>query len=387
MKSNYLRRSPLSSMNAEETRGYKAYKIKNIQKTSRNGYYFFPVIKPVRYMMEADAQFEYKKAVTEKIEKPEKESDDKNIFFDSLKKMNPKDIVLNEAAKNAKKQSIDFVRYFVLLVSLAVFLYSGYKLVEHFYGYVESAREYDDIRVMMFGPDDFQGSQSLKKTKANIPIKDHMALQKQQTRNHAARAEVSDGIDEITQSRMDMVKLTDINPDLYGWIRVSHTTINYPVVQTTDNDYYLYYSFKKTRSSSGAIFADCKNSRDIVENRNTVIYGHNMLDNSMFQPLILFGSRLDFFKDGIIELMTEDATYYYEIFSAREEDPASGYIRVDFIDDEDFLGFLYEMQERSYFQKYMEFDEETKIITLSTCINDYKRDMRFVVQGVLFDIR
>jgi sortase B len=314
--------------------------------------------------------------------------EEKNIFFDSLKSMTPNDIDLNETAKNAKKPSIDFVRYFVLVVSLAVFLYSGYEIVTRLYGYVEARGEYADLQKMTLIPGDFAGSQSLKKTRANVPIKDHMALQRQQTRNHAFGAEISEWIDdEVPPPRVNSGSFRDINSDFYCWIRVSQTTIDYPVVQTTNNDYYLNYSFRKVRNAAGAIFADHRNSKDIGENRNMVIYGHNMLDNSMFQPLIIFGSRWDYFKNGIIELSTEEATYYYEVFSAREADPSSGYIQVDFDSDEEYIEFLYEMQECSNFNKYLEFDAESKIVTLSTCVNDYKRDWRFVVQGVLFDIR
>jgi len=374
-------------MNAEETREYKAYKVKNIQKTNRGGENIFSGFKPARYMADIKAQFEYKNKPEK--EKDEKEEDDEpNVFFDSLKTMTPGEIVLNEAARNAKKPSFDFVRYFVLLVSLGVFIYAGYNIAVRLYLYVQAAQESASIQALMFGgEEDFEGSQSLKKTRENLPIKDHMALQKQMTRNYAVGADISDGINETDQKQLNLVKIADKNPDLYGWIRVSHTTINYPVVQTSDNDHYLYYSFEGRRNPSGAIFADHNNSRDIAENRNTVIYGHNMLDNSMFQPLIIFGSRFDYFKDGIIELTTEDATYYYEIFSAREEDPSSGYIAVDFYDDEQYIEFLNAMQERSVFRKYFEFDAETRIITLSTCVNDYKRDWRFVVQGILFDVR
>jgi len=180
--------------------------------------------------------------------------------------------------------------------------------------------------------------------------------------------------------------LITLNSDLYGWIIVKNTTINYPVVQTTDNEYYLYYSFKKTRSPSGAIFTDYRNDRDVSKNRNTLIYGHNMLDNSMFQPLIRFEKDQDLFQNGIIELITETATYYYEIFSAHEEDPASGYITVDFDSDNKYVDFLKTMQNRSVFYKNVTLDKNSKIITLSTCINDFRRDMRFVVQGVLIDV-
>jgi sortase B len=105
----------------------------------------------------------------------------------------------------------------------------------------------------------------------------------------------------------------------------------------------------------------------------------------MFQPLINFGYKEDYINNGIIEITTDDAIYYYEIFSAREEEPDADFIEVNFNSDEEYIKFLNEMKERSIFQKDIAFDKNSKIITLVTCINDFKRDMRFVVQGVLIN--
>jgi len=384
-------------MNANDVRVYKSYKIKNIYKANRAVESLSDISKPVRYMEDIKAQFVCKKMII---------FNEPNIFSESLSGMTPNDIDLNEAAKNVKKPSVDFVRYFILLVSLGVFVFSGYKMAGMLYEYVLAAKEYSSLQYMFVSGDDaFEGTQSLRKTKTNAPLKDHMALQRQK-RDRTVGAEAIGEIGDIEQQRMSMVKFADKNPDMYGWIRVSHTTINYPVVQTTDNEHYLNYSFEGKYNKSGAIFADWQNSRDVSLNYNTVIYGHNMLDRSMFQPLIDFGTRIDYFRDGIIELITAEATYYYEIFSVREEDPASGYIETNFyerdeenrivldeegnpkFDAEIYLDFLKTMKERSIFQKNnIVFDEESRIITLSTCVNDIRRDWRFVVQGILFDVR
>ena len=190
-------------------------------------------------------------------------------------------------------------------------------------------------------------------------------------------------------------RLVDINPDFYGWIKVSNTTIDYPVVQTTDNNYYLAYSFEKKRSNSGAIFADYRNSKNISENRNTVIYGHNMLDNSMFQPLIDFGAREDYFKNGIIEIIREEAVYKYEVFAAYEEamtEPLTdimGYdeMALEFGSDEEYVEYLHEKQNFSIFHKDVKLDENSKIITLVTRVNNVSLAHRFVVQGVLVEVR
>ena len=406
-------------MNAQDIR---MYKIKNKQKVNRNGDSFLSVLKlrnnadsdskvspkRKRYMKDVKSLFKNTEIFeaaepNEMIEITEAGESEKindineandihdidNVFFTSLKNMTHKDIELNEVAKNVKKPPIDFVRYFVLLFSLTIFIYSGYKIVEQLYSYVEAAQTYNELRELFYADeeDDLDEAQYLKRTKGNIPIQDYLALQKQ-TGERAVHADVSDGIREIDKNRLNIKKFTDRNSDMFCWVKVSFTTIDYPVVQTTDNEYYLYNSFNKTKSPSGAIFADYRNSRDILENRNLILYGHNMLDNSIFQPLITeYYNKEHNFKNGIIELTTEEAIYYYEVFSVNEEDPRSGYIQTDFVDDEDYIAFLYRMQDRSIFTKNMDFDADSKIITLSTCVNDVRRDWRFVVRGILIDVK
>lgn len=309
-----------------------------------------------------------------------------SLFSDSLASMTQNDIILNETAKDVKKESVDYLRYFILLVCLAVFVWTGYQLSQKIYSYISAAREYDALRDIFNAEEEHP--QTLKKTKTNRPIKDILFIQTY-AGQRAVESEIQAEIGEVDKKRaVNMQLLSDKNPDFFGWINVSFTTINYPVVQTENNSYYLNHSFENKWSPSGAIFCDFRNKRDIIKNRNTVIYGHNMLDGAMFQPLIDYGRYETYFKYGIIELISENGTtYYYEVFSVRDEDPRFGYIQTYFEDDEEYVEFLNTMQERSYFQKNIELNEESKIITLSTCVNETWRDWRFVVQGVLVDVK
>ena len=79
-------------------------------------------------------------------------------------------------------------------------------------------------------------------------------------------------------------ELKAMNPDVCGWLTLDHTKIDYPVVQGTDNEYYLKHTFKKTEHVAGSIFLDKDNSPDF-SNRKSILYGHNMKDGSMFQGL------------------------------------------------------------------------------------------------------
>jgi len=312
-----------------------------------------------------------------------------NIFYLSLAGMTPQDIELNETAKNHKKPSVDVVRYLVLLLSLGIFAFSGYMIVMQLYSYVKAAQDYDAIRSFFYddGEGDLEAVQYLRKTKTNYPIQDILSLQKQ-TGERVVRSETSDGIEEVDKLRRNYKRLTDVNPDMFCWIKVQHTSIDYPVVQAADNDFYLKRDFNKLYSPSGAIFADYRNKKNILDNRHVVIYGHNMLDNNMFQPLIsAYEKNEENFKTGIIELITPDGMYYYEIFSVGEENPYSGYIQTHFKSDEEYVKFLQTIKGRSNFQKNIELDADSKILTLSTCVNNVRINRRFVVRGVLIDVK
>ena len=90
---------------------------------------------------------------------------------------------------------------------------------------------------------------------------------------------------KIEVENIDFNKLINKNPDTIGWIKVLGTDINYPVVQTNNNDFYLTHSFDKSYNKAGWIFADYRNKFDNTD-KNIVIYGHNMRDGSMFGSML-----------------------------------------------------------------------------------------------------
>ncbi|MCL2096399.1 MAG: class B sortase [Oscillospiraceae bacterium] len=357
------------------------YKIKNSNKTQKS---MNPGVKnPRRLMSDFNAAGLFKKREPEII-------DEGKAFYNSLAALTENDIVLNETAVNIKKPAVDVVRYAALFILISAMLCSGYFLIQKLYAYINDAREYQALRELFYADSDSGLSlagEILTRTKTNAPLQDILSLQRQ-TGERVIEAEVSEIISvDADRNKGSSQRMTDINPDYYGWITVSNTRIDYPVVQTSNDSYYLNHSFDRKPNQSGAIFTDSRNSRDIWKNLNTIVYGHNMLDGSMFQPILSFGSRRDEFNNGIIELTDPNGyVYRYEVFSAREADETSGYIQTVFRSDEEWVEFLYKMQELSNFNKNLNFNADSRMVTLSTCINDLTRGhMRFVVQGVLID--
>ena len=190
---------------------------------------------------------------------------------------------------------------------------------------------------------------------------------------------------------------TNINEieELYGWINVMGTRVSYPVVQCEDNEFYLNHSHDKNRNPAGAVFADYRNSKNIMQNRNTIIYGHNMLNGAMFAGLTEFGRDEELFRKGMIEIeiTSENAIYCYEVFSVREEEITGESLInendmvINFDSDEEYAGYLREMQRRSIFQKDIELGADSKIITLATWVNDVSTRKMFIVQGVFAGVK
>ena len=122
---------------------------------------------------------------------------------------------------------------------------------------------------------------------------------------------------ESTAVPVDFEALRNINPDIVGWIRVEGTDISYPIMRSSDDeeeDFYLYHSFLRESSSHGSIYMQKINSEDFSD-FNTVIYGHNMRDGTMFRQLHLFRNK-DFFEENDeITIYTPKEVHHYRIFA------------------------------------------------------------------------
>ena len=175
-------------------------------------------------------------------------------------------------------------------------------------------------------------------------------------------------------------KLKAINKDYKMWIQVEGTSINYPVVQGADNEYYLNHDFNNNINSSGSIFIDYKN--DIKEDKNIIVYGHNMKNKTMFQPLINFKEKQFFEKNKYIILTVNNKEYKYEIFSSYLIDANVDELKISFSSNEDFLNYIKQIKEKSLYNRNLNIKNDDKIITLSTCSYETK-STRIAVCGKL----
>ena len=173
---------------------------------------------------------------------------------------------------------------------------------------------------------------------------------------------------------VDFTNLLSINSDTKGWIQVNGTNINYPFVQTIDNEYYLKRDFNKKSNSAGWVYMDYRND---VENfdRNTILYAHGRLNGTMFGSLknIFDSDWFDDVNNHVIKLSTLTENTLWQVFSVYHIPTTSDYLQTEFSSNEDFLEFVNMLEERSQYVFNVEFNESDKILTLSTCYNDQER--------------
>ena len=196
---------------------------------------------------------------------------------------------------------------------------------------------------------------------------------------------------EVPEKDLDWDALHEENGDIYAWIYVTDTTVDYPVLQhPTDNSYYLNYNMDGTKGYPGCIYTEDFNNKNFSDT-HTVIYGHNLKDKTMFSSLHNFEDEELFNGDHYIFVYTEDYVFVYRIFAAYEFDSIHLLDNYDYTNEyvyENYLKAINQTADRvANVRADIQVTTEDKIVTLSTCTADHDSDRRFLVTGVLVNPR
>jgi len=191
----------------------------------------------------------------------------------------------------------------------------------------------------------------------------------------------------LTAMKAQLEEMKETVPDLYGWIKIDNTDIDYVMVQGPDNDYYLNMSPYKQWQEIGSIFVDYRNRKEVEHpyNYNIVIYGHNLTWGGMFHDVQKMFENEDVFRGSYIYIYTLDGIYVYQPFAVYEANAYYQYFRTHFDYPEEFVAFAEEMRGNSKYPVDVEFDGEDAMITLSTCTNTYV-DGRYSLQAKLVQV-
>lgn len=167
--------------------------------------------------------------------------------------------------------------------------------------------------------------------------------------------------------------------DYRGWIKVNDTNINYPIVQAKDNSFYLDKDINKSYLSSGSIFMNYLNNE--FNDGNTVLFGHNMRNKTMFADLKKYKEKEFFYGNNDIDIEIQNGKVLkYRVFSAYVTDANDNYIKTKFESKDEYKKFIQRIKNKSIYKSDIDVNENDKIITLSTCSYEFN-DARMVVHG------
>lgn len=160
--------------------------------------------------------------------------------------------------------------------------------------------------------------------------------------------------------------LREVNPQVVGWILIPDTEISYPLMQGTDNDYYLKRTWDGKRNDVGSIFLEHLSSSDLTD-FHTIIYGHNMKNGSMFAGLQNYREESYREEHPYVYIRSDDGVFRYEIFSSYLAKVDSTTYGLAFPDEEAKALFLGNAIQDSVIQTDVEVAATDRILTLSTC--------------------
>jgi len=199
-----------------------------------------------------------------------------------------------------------------------------------------------------------------------------------------------DGIKSLVEIPVDFEKLWETNTDVYAWINIPDTNIDYPILQGDDNTYYLNHTWDKKEYKAGSIFTETYNSKEF-DDPNTIIYGHRMYAGDMFAQLQNF-SEADFFDSHrTVYIYTPSKILVYEIVAAFPFSDEHLLYKYNFFDKDDYNRFCEDVFStvdfRASFLEGAQLDfEKDKLITLSTCLKG-NSNRRYLVVARLIEVK
>lgn len=183
----------------------------------------------------------------------------------------------------------------------------------------------------------------------------------------------------------DFEALRAVNPDICGWVYIPDTEINYPLVQGSDNDYYLTHTAMKQENYAGAVFLDYRNANDFSDD-HTLVYAHNVKHGTMFAQLEYFMEEAFFQSHPIVYLYTPQADYEAHVYAFYTTTDSSDAYQLAFRNAQEKLSYAANWTSQSSYHHDVEVRAEDHLVTFSTCSyerNNQPSELRHVLKCVL----
>lgn len=269
-----------------------------------------------------------------------------------------------------KKKSGKIIWVVVLIIAILLFLLCAGYLVKYFF---------------------FDPSQTIKRPTVTESVSNSTSDEETVAPTQAPTERFKETTAKLDETEtVNFYELMEINPDIYAWIYIPNTNVDYPIAQSekgVSDSFYLDHNVYKNYQFSGTIYSEKQNAKDFSD-PCTVLYGHNMLNGSMFASLHNFNDIEFFDNNNTIFVFTEDKLYTYLIYSAYQYDDRHILNSFDMNDASSFREYLDStLLQRPYYCNVREdirLSTDDRILTLSTCMNG-GGNVRYLVQGVLVD--
>ena len=274
----------------------------------------------------------------------------------------------------------------VWIVSIVLVIAALSLLCVYLYKIYSAGRDYDGLvppDITIAETEDV-GSESVASVSSNVVSSDVSAAASSSSVSSEKTSSKSN--DDKINGKVNFTELWKTNTDIYAWITIPNTNVDYPILQTDgDDSFYLNHNYKKQYEFAGSIYTEKLNSKDFSDPM-TVVYGHDMLNGTMFRTLHNFHDPNFFANNPYIYVYLPDRTLTYEIFSAYVYDDRHLLYSFDFNDKDVFADYLeYATNPDDSMmcnRRDVDVTADDKVITLSTCIGNMETS-RYLVQGVL----
>ncbi len=249
-----------------------------------------------------------------------------------------------------KKSAGDIIRYVIITVAAIVFCYSAFMLIKIYLGYKQGNDIYKSINQSVLTPAETTSS-------------------------------TDDDVDDEPQTfHYNHAALLGINSEGIGYLYIPSINLQLPLVQGTDNDYYLTHTFNRTYNGAGTLFEDYRID-DKLDASNVILYGHNMKNGSMFAGLSKYLTASFYTTTGndVFYIYTENSIREYQIFSAYISEPVSNTYTYNFGSLSSLRDYASTMKGLSSYNMEVDVSNTTQVITFSTCTADGSQ--RIIVHG------
>lgn len=292
----------------------------------------------------------------------------------------------NEENRGTKRASFNIYQPLTVILAIALAVAVGF-LIRNWYVADQADQQYEELQAQVNSLqslpndnlfEDSSGTEDLQEDTGELPPLE------------SAQAQEPDVLErlgiEVPQKNMDWDAIRKVNEDIYAWICIPGTEIDYPILQhPTDDSYYLNYNLNGTKGYPGCIYTELVNSRDFTD-FDTVVYGHNMRDASMFATLHYFESAAFFNSSPYVFVYVGDQVLVYEVFAAYKGDDRHIMYANDFSTESGRESYLSGVIEQAQEGRLREVDlsADSHILTLSTCVKGESAS-RYLVQALLLN--